>query len=133
MSLQEHWKNDCGLSWYFSTAYLKYSPVGAWLVHSWVSWDMRERLIDLNHLVGLVFKKVEVFRASAKGLKPLFGRKIFASRSSRSSRYLCHSFRARLSTSDRAADRETNRGKRRALFGMVELAADLAFLSVMVM
>jgi len=31
--LQGYWKKDAGLFWYFHTHRLKYSPVGAWLVH----------------------------------------------------------------------------------------------------
>jgi len=71
VSLQGHWKKDVGLSWYFHTHHLKYSPVGVWLVHIWVSRDMMERLIALNHLAGFRVKKVDDLRLSVKGLNPL--------------------------------------------------------------
>ena len=113
--LQGHWKKDSGLSLYFQTEDLKYSPVGTWLVHIWVSWDMVDLLMDLNHFGGLSLRNVEVFLALAKGRNPLgvgFIRKIFWSWSSRSSRKACHSLSACVSTSVRAAERETKRGRR---------------------
>ena len=76
MSLQGQWKKDVGLSWYFHTHRLKYSPVGAWLVHIWVSLDMVERLIVLNHLAGLRVMNVDDLRLLVKGLKPLLPQKI---------------------------------------------------------
>ena len=39
--MQGQWKKASGLFWYFQTLDLKYSPVGAWLVHIWVRVDMR--------------------------------------------------------------------------------------------
>ena len=47
-----HRKKDGGLSLYFHTCFLKYSPVGAWLVHIWVSWEKCLRLMSLNHFGG---------------------------------------------------------------------------------
>ena len=76
--------------------------------------------------------KVEVFRVWAKGRKPLWLRKILASLSSRSSRNFRHSLSARVSTSVRAAERETKLGKRYWLVVRSLLAADLACLSVVV-
>ena len=131
MSLQGQWKKDAGLSWYFHTHRLKYSPVGAWLVHIWVSLDMVERSIALNHLAGFRVRKVEDFRLLAKGLNPLWPQKIPLWLSSSELRCACHSLMASSSTSDRAADLETNKGKRYR--PLDELAAALAFLSVNVM
>jgi len=71
VSLQGQWKKDVGLSWYFHTHHLKYSPVGAWLVHIWVSLDMVGRLTALNHLAGFRVRKVEDLRLLAKGLNLL--------------------------------------------------------------
>ena len=76
VSLQGQWKKDGGLSWYFHTQCLKYSPVGAWLVHIWVSRDIRDRLIVLNHLAGFRATNVDDLRLQVKGLKPLLLRNI---------------------------------------------------------
>ena len=122
MCRQGHKKNESGLSRYFQTLRLKYSPVGPWLVHIWVSCDIRLRLMALNHAGGLSLRNVDVFRWSAKGLKPLCFQKIFWSLSSRLSRKVCHSLSAMVSTSVRAADRETKRGRRYWLLDSLRLA-----------
>jgi len=65
--LQGHWKKDAGLFWYFHTHHLKYSPVRAWLVHTWVSQDIRECVMVLNHLAGFRWTKVDECRFPLKG------------------------------------------------------------------
>ena len=123
-------KNDGGLFWYFQTCRLKYSPVGAWLVHIRISVDMELWFMSLNHLGGLSLRKSDVLRALAKGRKPDSARKIFLSWSSRSSRKLCHSLSAMVSTLVRAEEWETNRGRRYLESWHFMLAAACAFLSV---